>query len=133
MGTCCFFFRKALYGYYPPFDTKMFHGSCTSKKRGSTGDGDDFSSQPSSFQSRPSSPVEEINKFERKSSLSMEKCFGHSPILIASNLVSDDRFSWSVSSDEILREAIQVISCDYEDNTAWGKEVVQLSLLSSCF
>ncbi|KAK9281273.1 hypothetical protein L1049_004169 [Liquidambar formosana] len=53
----------------------------------------------------------------------MEKCFGQSPLLIASNLVDDDRFFWSASPDKILREAIHVISYDYEYNTAWGREV----------
>ncbi|KAJ0978784.1 hypothetical protein J5N97_014258 [Dioscorea zingiberensis] len=53
----------------------------------------------------------------------LKKCFGPSSTLIASIIVKDNRFSISARPDGFLKEAIHVISCEYEDNTAWGREI----------
>ncbi|XP_057965658.1 probable cellulose synthase A catalytic subunit 8 [UDP-forming] isoform X2 [Malania oleifera] len=122
IGTGCFFYRKALYGYDPMSEPKMHHRSrrCPGKKILS----DNNAFYSSTYVANKSSPSLLMEEQESPSGfLSMEKRYGSSPSLIASNLDQNDRFSWSTTPDDILREAIHVISCDYEDNTAWGREI----------
>ena len=54
-------------------------------------------------------------KFERK--------FGQSPVFIASTLLEDGGVPPGATSASLLKEAIHVISCGYEDKSEWGKEV----------
>lgn len=53
----------------------------------------------------------------------MEKKFGQSPVFVASSLLEDGGTPKSASVASLLKEAIHVISCGYEDKTEWGKEV----------
>lgn len=53
----------------------------------------------------------------------LEKRFGQSPVFVASTLLDDGGVPHGVSPASLLKEAIQVISCGYEDKTEWGKEV----------
>ncbi|XVF30604.1 hypothetical protein REPUB_Repub16aG0072700 [Reevesia pubescens] len=53
----------------------------------------------------------------------LENKFGQSPIFIASTLLEDGGTIKGASHASLLREAIHVISCGYEDKTEWGKEV----------
>lgn len=53
----------------------------------------------------------------------LEKRFGQSPVFAASTLREDGGIPNEVSSTSLLKEAIHVISCGYEDKTEWGKEV----------
>lgn len=53
----------------------------------------------------------------------LEKKFGQSPVFVASSLLEDGGIPHSASSASLLKEAIHVISCGYEDKTEWGKEV----------
>ena len=62
------------------------------------------------------------------SQLKFEKKFGQSPVFIASTLMEDGGILKGASSASLLKEAIHVISCGYEDKTEWGKEVYQNSL-----
>lgn len=57
------------------------------------------------------------------SQLKFEKKFGQSAVFIASTLMDDGGFLKGASSASLLKEAIHVISCGYEDKTEWGKEV----------
>lgn len=52
-----------------------------------------------------------------------EKKFGQSPVFIASTLLEEGGVLPGASSSSLLKEAIHVISCGYEDKTEWGKEV----------
>ena len=52
-----------------------------------------------------------------------EKKFGQSNVFIASALLEDGGVPKGASSASLLKEAIHVISCGYEDKTDWGKEV----------
>lgn len=61
------------------------------------------------------------------SELKLEKKFGQSPVVVASTLVEDGGTLKSASSGSLLKEAIHVISCGYEDKTEWGKEVRAMS------
>jgi Cellulose synthase len=54
---------------------------------------------------------------------SLEKRFGQSPIFIASTFMVQGGIPPSTNPASLLKEAIHVISCGYEDKTEWGKEV----------
>ncbi len=53
-----------------------------------------------------------------------EKRFGQSPVFVASTLLENGGVPHSASPGALLKEAIHVISCGYEDKTEWGKEVM---------
>lgn len=57
------------------------------------------------------------------SQIKFEKKFGQSPVFIASTLMEEGGVPRGASSASLLKEAIHVISCGYEDKTEWGKEV----------
>jgi hypothetical protein len=44
-------------------------------------------------------------------------------VFVASTLLDNGGIPHGVSPASLLKEAIQVISCGYEDKTDWGKEV----------
>lgn len=56
--------------------------------------------------------------------IKFEKKFGQSPVFIASSLLEDGGVPPGATSASLLKEAIHVISCGYEDKTEWGKEVI---------
>ena len=53
----------------------------------------------------------------------LENKFGQSSVFVASTLLEDGGTLKSASPASLLKEAIHVISCGYEDKTEWGKEV----------
>ncbi len=55
--------------------------------------------------------------------MKLEKKFGQSPVFISSALLENGGVPQNVSPASLLKEAVQVISCGYEDKTEWGKEV----------
>ncbi|CAE6093284.1 unnamed protein product [Arabidopsis arenosa] len=55
--------------------------------------------------------------------LKLEKKFGQSPVFVASAGMENGGLARNASPASLLREAIQVISCGYEDKTEWGKEI----------
>lgn len=59
----------------------------------------------------------------------LEKRFGQSPMFVASTLREDGGPAIDGSPSAMLNEAIQVISCGYEDKTEWGKEVSKISII----
>lgn len=64
-----------------------------------------------------------IEKYTGISQMKLEKKFGQSPVFVASTLLENGGVPHDTSPASLLREAIQVISCGYEDKTEWGKEV----------
>lgn len=58
--------------------------------------------------------------------LKLEKKFGQSPVFVASARMQNGGMARNASPACLLQEAIQVISCGYEDKTEWGKEVTSL-------
>ena len=70
-------------------------------------------------------PLSESNsqKSSKASQIKLEKKFGQSPVFVASALLENGGVPQNASPASLLREAIQVISCGYEDKTEWGKEV----------
>lgn len=57
------------------------------------------------------------------SEMNFEKKFGQSAIFVTSTLMVDGGVPPSSSPAALLKEAIHVISCGYEDKTEWGTEV----------
>ncbi|KAJ7964833.1 Cellulose synthase [Quillaja saponaria] len=55
--------------------------------------------------------------------LKLEKKFGQSSVFVASTMLEDGGTLKSASPAALLKEAIHVISCGYEDKTEWGNEV----------
>ena len=57
------------------------------------------------------------------SQTSFEKTFGLSTVFIESTLIENGGVPESANPSTLIKEAIHVISCGYEEKTAWGKEV----------
>lgn len=57
------------------------------------------------------------------SQTSFEKTFGLSTVFIESTLMEYGGVAESSNPSTLIKEAIHVISCGYEEKTAWGKEV----------
>ena len=69
---------------------------------------------------------EELDRSSLMSQKGFEKRFGQSPVFIASTLVEDGGLPQGAAADPaaLIKEAIHVISCGYEEKTEWGKEVI---------
>lgn len=73
----------------------------------------------------------DYDEYERSlliSQMSFEKTFGMSSVFIESTLMENGGVPDSTNPATMINEAIHVISCSYEEKTAWGKEVRNLSL-----
>lgn len=66
---------------------------------------------------------DELEKSTLMSQKNFEKRFGQSPVFIASTLKEDGGLPEGTNSTSLVKEAIHVISCGYEEKTEWGKEV----------
>lgn len=141
VGTGCCFNRQALYGYGPPSLPSL------SKDSGS------FCSWCGSCCSccRPKRPVKDLSELRRDSKredlnaaifnlkdidnyddyersllmsqMSFEKTFGMSSVFIESTLMENGGVADSADPSAVIKEAIHVIGCGYEEKTAWGKEI----------
>lgn len=65
------------------------------------------------------------------SQVSLEKRFGQSTVFVASTLMENGGVPESATPETLLKEAIHVISCGYEDKSDWGQEVCWFYSLSS--
>ncbi|KAJ0965822.1 hypothetical protein J5N97_026960 [Dioscorea zingiberensis] len=121
VGTGCVFRRQALYGYNPPKGPKrpkMVTCDCCPcfgrrKKNAKHGDGK-FTADT----------VEDDDKEMLMSQMNFEKRFGQSAAFVTSTLMEEGGVPPSSSPAALLKEAIHVISCGYEDKTEWGLELV---------
>ncbi|CAO2823093.1 unnamed protein product [Amaranthus hypochondriacus] len=123
VGTGCVFRRQALYGYEPPKRPKrpkMVSCDCcpcfgrrkkNQKKAGAKGD---VSIDLQGYEDDQELLTSQMN-FEKK--------FGQSAIFVTSTLMIDGGVPPSSSPAALLKEAIHVISCGYEDKTEWGLEL----------
>ncbi|KNA10581.1 hypothetical protein SOVF_143010 isoform B [Spinacia oleracea] len=66
---------------------------------------------------------EELEKSSLMSQKNFEKRFGQSPVFITSTLMEDGGLPEGTNSTVLIKEAIHVISCGYEEKTDWGKEI----------
>lgn len=144
VGTGCVFNRHALYGYDAPIKKKppqrtcncwpkWFSCCCGSRKKNMKGKTTEkkrkIKNREASKQIHALENIEEgIEGIDtEKSSLmpqvKFEKKFGQSPVFISSTLLEEGGIPEGTSSASLLKEAIHVISCGYEDKSEWGKEV----------
>ncbi|KAK4790489.1 hypothetical protein SAY86_017793 [Trapa natans] len=66
--------------------------------------------------------------FPVENQVKLEKKYGSSPVFIASTLEQNGGIPANTNPALLLNEAIQVISCSYENKTEWGKEVLRWAL-----
>ncbi|KAL0419727.1 UNVERIFIED_CONTAM: Cellulose synthase A catalytic subunit [UDP-forming] [Sesamum radiatum] len=66
---------------------------------------------------------DELEKSSLMSQKNFEKRFGMSPVFIGSTLMEDGGLPEGTSQTSLIKEAIHVISCGYEEKTEWGKEI----------
>ncbi|CAH9074523.1 unnamed protein product [Cuscuta epithymum] len=66
---------------------------------------------------------DELEKSSLMSQKNFEKRFGQSPVFITSTLMEDGGLPQGTNPTTLIKEAIHVISCGYEEKTEWGKEL----------
>ncbi|XWS15283.1 hypothetical protein CRYUN_Cryun35bG0082400 [Craigia yunnanensis] len=142
VGTGCVFRRQALYGYDAPVKKRPPRRTCNclpkwcccccrSKKKNRKSKSNDKkkNNKEVSKQIHVLENIEEgIEGIDNEKSslmpkIKFEKKFGQSPVFIASTLMEDGGVPKGPTTASLLKEAIHVISCCYEDKTDWGKEV----------
>ncbi|XP_057973112.1 probable cellulose synthase A catalytic subunit 5 [UDP-forming] [Malania oleifera] len=149
VGTGCVFRRQAFYGYDAPKAKKpptrtcncwpkwCCCGCCCSGKRKKKANklksevkknfrkGDAGTPTPACAVEGIEEGIEGIEgqNFVLMPEQKLVKKFGQSPVFVASTLLENGGALKSASPASLLKEAIHVISCGYEDKTEWGKEV----------
>ncbi|OIV97226.1 hypothetical protein TanjilG_27209 [Lupinus angustifolius] len=123
VGTGCCFRRQALYGYNPPKGPKrpkMVSCDCCpcfgSRKKLKHAKSD-ANGEAASLKGM------DDDKEMLMSHMNFEKKFGQSSIFVTSTLMEEGGVPPSSSPAGLLKEAIHVISCGYEDKTEWGLEL----------
>ncbi|RZB77360.1 Cellulose synthase A catalytic subunit 3 isoform D [Glycine soja] len=143
VGTGCVFNRTALYGYEPPLKPKHKKPGLLSSLCGGTRKKSSKSSKKGSDKKKsskhvdPTVPIFNLEDIEEgvegtgfddeksllMSQMSLEKRFGQSAVFVASTLMENGGVPQSATPETLLKEAIHVISCGYEDKTDWGSEI----------
>ncbi|KAK7306511.1 hypothetical protein VNO77_44458 [Canavalia gladiata] len=132
VGTGCVFNRQALYGYSPPSMPKLPKSSscccCPSKKPAKDvselyRDAKREELDAAIFNLREIDNYDEYERSMLISQMSFEKTFGLSTVFIESTLMENGGLPDSADPSMLIKEAIHVISCGYEEKTAWGKEI----------
>ncbi|VAH79719.1 unnamed protein product [Triticum turgidum subsp. durum] len=136
VGTGCCFYRQALYGYGPPSLPALPKSSacsfccccCPKKKVEKTEKEMHRDSRREDLESAIFNlrEIDNYDEYERSmliSQMSFEKSFGQSSVFIESTLMENGGVPESVDPSTLIKEAIHVISCGYEEKTEWGKEV----------
>jgi len=136
VGTGCCFFRQALYGYGPPSLPALPKSSicswccccCPKKKverseREINRDSRREDLESAIFNLREIDNYDEYERSMLISQMSFEKTFGLSSVFIESTLMENGGVPESANPSTLIKEAIHVISCGYEEKTEWGKEI----------
>ncbi|KAJ8762106.1 hypothetical protein K2173_007188 [Erythroxylum novogranatense] len=141
VGTGCVFRRQALYGYDAPKKKKPPGRSCncwpkwwccccrSRRKSKKLKLSEAKKSKEGSKHIHALENIEEgIEGIDNEKSALMpqvkfEEKFGQSPLFIAATLMEEGGVPKEATSALLLKEAIHVISCSYEDKTEWGQEV----------
>ncbi|KAK6924190.1 Cellulose synthase [Dillenia turbinata] len=142
VGTGCVFRRQALYGFDAPVNKKPPSRTCNccccclccgsrKNKKGKA----NLKKQKRIKHKEASKQIHALENIEEggegksteqshlPSREKLEKKFGQSPVFVASTLLENGGVPSGASSASLLKEAIHVIGCGYEDKTEWGKEV----------
>ncbi|KAG6740353.1 hypothetical protein POTOM_055801 [Populus tomentosa] len=141
VGTGCCFNRQALYGYDPVLTEEdlepniIVKSCCGSRKKGRGGHKKYIDKKRAMKRTESTIPIfnmedieEGVEGYDDERSLlmsqkSLEKRFGQSPVFIAATFQEQGGIPPSTNPATLLKEAIHVISCGYEDKTEWGKEI----------
>eukprot|EP00252_Welwitschia_mirabilis_P015285 TRINITY_DN3357_c0_g2_i1.p1 TRINITY_DN3357_c0_g2~~TRINITY_DN3357_c0_g2_i1.p1 ORF type:complete len:1090 (+),score=185.27 TRINITY_DN3357_c0_g2_i1:411-3680(+) len=140
VGTGCCFNRQALYGYDPVLSEKdlepnCFFRCCWGSSRKSRSVNRRYDEKQKNKRTEANTPIfsledieEGVEGYDEEKSLLMsqkrlEKRFGQSSVFIASTLMENGGVPETASPAALLKEAIHVISCGYEDKSEWGKEI----------
>ncbi|XP_030462092.2 cellulose synthase A catalytic subunit 8 [UDP-forming] [Syzygium oleosum] len=140
VGTGCVFNRQALYGYSPPFMPTLPKPSsscswcgccscCCPPKKPTEDLSEVYRDSKREDLNAAIFNLGEIDNYDEHersmliSQMSFEKTFGLSSVFIESTLMENGGVPESVNPSMLIKEAIHVISCGYEEKTAWGKEI----------
>ncbi|KAK9153073.1 hypothetical protein Sjap_000553 [Stephania japonica] len=136
VGTGCVFFRQALYGYSPsslPMPQKKSSSSFSccwgSKKKPAKEPSEIYKDSKQNDLNAAIFNLREIDNYDENdrslliSQMSLEKTFGLSTVFIESTLMEGGGVPESANPSMLIKEAIHVISCGYEEKTTWGKEI----------
>ncbi|KAJ6728446.1 X-BOX TRANSCRIPTION FACTOR-RELATED [Salix koriyanagi] len=143
VGTGCVFNRQALYGYGPPSMPRLRKGKesssclsccCPSKKKPAQDPAEVYRDAKREDLNAAIFNLTEIDNYDEHersmliSQLSFEKTFGLSSVFIESTLMENGGVPESANSSTLIKEAIHVIGCGFEEKTEWGKEVLRWAL-----
>ncbi|XP_058752868.1 cellulose synthase A catalytic subunit 9 [UDP-forming]-like [Vicia villosa] len=111
IGSGCIFRRKALNGFEPPKTTKRSQVVQVHSKQ-------DENEEDASI-------IEATDEDKQllQSDMNTEDKFGKSTLFMNSSLSEEGGVDPSSTQEALLKEAIHVMSCSYEDRTLWGYEV----------
>ncbi|KAG2612667.1 hypothetical protein PVAP13_4KG317500 [Panicum virgatum] len=140
VGSGCFFNRKAMYGFDPALaeeDDDAAHGSwcCFGNGKGRalrrTMSAVPLLDSEDSDEQTGAADGARARRRLRSYHAALERHFGHSQAFIASAFAGQGRGggggggsdSTGAAACSLLREAIHVVSCAYEERTRWGKDV----------
>ncbi|GAA0150060.1 DNA-binding transcription factor [Lithospermum erythrorhizon] len=138
VGTGTVFRRQALYGYGPPSMPSLpkasssgrscccFLGKKQAKEKDVAELYKDAKREDLNAAIFNLKEIESYDEYERSlliSQMSFEKTFGLSTVFIESTLMENGGLPDSSNPSTVIKEAIHVISCGYEEKTAWGKEI----------
>ncbi|KAF3324510.1 cellulose synthase A catalytic subunit 4 [Carex littledalei] len=140
VGTGCMFNRQALYGYGPPSLPALPKSSfcswccgccccCAGPKEEKKSENEIYRESRRDDLNAAIFNLHEINnydEYERSmliSKMSFEKTFGLSSVFIESTLMENGGVPESTNPSTLIKEAIHVIGCGYEEKTEWGKEI----------
>ncbi|KAK4440073.1 Cellulose synthase A catalytic subunit [UDP-forming] [Sesamum alatum] len=137
VGTGCVFNRQALYGYGPsslpslPKTSSSFSWCCCRGKKPTKEkdlsevyrDAKREDLNAAIFNLRELDSYDEHERSLLISQMSFEKTFGLSSVFIESTMMENGGLPESANPSTLIKEAIHVISCGYEEKTAWGKEI----------
>ncbi|KAK1394630.1 hypothetical protein POM88_013686 [Heracleum sosnowskyi] len=141
VGTGCCFNRQALYGYDPVLTEAdlepniIVKSCCGSRKKGRHANKKYVDKKRAAKRTESTIPIfnmedieEGVEGYDDEKSLLMsqknlEKRFGQSPVVIAATFMEQGGIPPTTNPATLLKEAIHVISCGYEDKSEWGKEI----------
>ncbi|KAM0053754.1 putative cellulose synthase (UDP-forming) [Helianthus debilis subsp. tardiflorus] len=141
VGTGCCFNRQALYGYDPILTEAdlepniIIKSCCGSRKKSRNVNKKYMDKNRAMRRTESTTPMfnmddidEGVEGYDEERSLlmsqkSLEKQFGQSPVFVAATFMEMGGLPPSTDPAILLKEAIHVISCGYEDKTEWGKEI----------
>ncbi|KAI3800806.1 hypothetical protein L1987_28902 [Smallanthus sonchifolius] len=134
VGTGCVFYRQALYGYgpqsLPTLPNPSSSSCCCCGPKKPKKDLEEFKRDSRRDDLNAAifnlKEIESYDDYERSlliSQMSFEKTFGMSSVFIESTLMENGGLAESANPATMINEAIHVISCGYEEKTAWGKEI----------